>query len=49
MTAIFERHIHVDGAYNVRDLGGYASASGQTQWRRVLRADGLHRVKSGRP
>ncbi|MDH7808712.1 MULTISPECIES: tyrosine-protein phosphatase [Rhizobium/Agrobacterium group] len=44
MTAVFERHIHLDGAYNVRDLGGYASASGQTHWRRVLRADGLHRV-----
>lgn len=38
------RHLPVKGAYNVRDLGGYATAGGQTQWRRLLRADGLHRL-----
>jgi protein-tyrosine phosphatase len=39
------RHIAVPGTYNVRDLGGYATPSGHTRWRRILRADGLHRMK----
>lgn len=35
--------IPLQGAENVRDLGGYALAGGgTTQWRRVLRGDGLH-------
>ena len=38
------RLLPIAGTYNVRDLGGYASAHGQTQWRRMLRADGLHRI-----
>jgi len=39
------RHLPIKGTYNVRDLGGYATASGsQTQWRRLLRADALHRM-----
>jgi protein-tyrosine phosphatase len=38
------RLIAVPGACNIRDLGGYATPSGLTQWRRILRADGLHRV-----
>jgi protein-tyrosine phosphatase len=44
MQTQFERHLPVKGTYNVRDLGGYATADGQTQWRRILRADGLHRL-----
>lgn len=39
----FERHIRLHGAFNVRDLGGYAiAAGGTTRWRSLLRADGLH-------
>ena len=46
MTAIEPlRHISADPAFNLRDLGGYATASGQTtRWRALFRADGLHRV-----
>ena len=37
------RHIALEGAYNIRDLGGYATAQGtQTAWRRFLRADSPH-------
>lgn len=37
------RHIALDGAHNIRDLGGYATARGtQTAWRRFLRADSPH-------
>lgn len=38
------RHLPIEGTYNVRDLGGYATPGGQTQWRRLLRADALHRL-----
>lgn len=39
------RHIACDGAFNVRDLGGYATASGETvRWQTLYRADGLHRI-----
>jgi protein-tyrosine phosphatase len=42
MSGTFERHIRLQGAFNVRDLGGYALAGGgTTRWRSVLRADGL--------
>lgn len=45
MTAIFERHLKLEGTFNVRDLGGYACAGGgMTRWRTALRADGLHRM-----
>jgi protein-tyrosine phosphatase len=37
------RHIPVQGAHNIRDLGGYQTTDGrQTRWRTLLRADGLH-------
>lgn len=40
-----QRHFALAGAYNIRDLGGYAlRGGGSTQWRRLLRADGLHRL-----
>lgn len=38
------RHLPIHGTYNVRDLGGYATADGATQYRRILRADALHRL-----
>lgn len=36
-----DRHIAIPGTCNVRDLGGYPADQGQTQWRRLLRADSL--------
>lgn len=40
-----QRHIALEGAHNVRDVGGYAAANGaETQWRRLLRSDSLHRL-----
>ena len=39
------RVLDVEGAYNVRDLGGYRTADGKTtRWRAFLRADGLHNL-----
>lgn len=40
-----QRHLPVEGAFNIRDLGGYTSAAGRTiPWRRFLRSDSLHRI-----
>lgn len=44
MQPQFTRHLPVAGTYNVRDLGGYLIQGGETRWRRLLRADGLHRL-----
>jgi protein-tyrosine phosphatase len=42
MAETYERLIRLEGAHNVRDLGGYARADGgTTRWRSLLRADGL--------
>jgi protein-tyrosine phosphatase len=39
------RHLPLDGALNVRDVGGYRTTDGrQTRWRTLLRADSLHRL-----
>ena len=39
------RHLKLEGAYNVRDLGGYPTVDGRTtRWRMFLRADSLHRL-----
>ena len=36
------RRIEIDGAYNVRDIGGYETADGRTtRWRTFLRADNV--------
>ena len=41
--SLTNRLVPLQGAENVRDLGGYALAGGgTTQWRRMLRGDGLH-------
>ncbi|GAA3413754.1 tyrosine-protein phosphatase [Paenibacillus hodogayensis] len=40
-----ERILSVQGAYNVRDLGGYATKEGDTtNWGTFYRADGLHQL-----
>jgi protein tyrosine/serine phosphatase len=45
MTLITTRHVDCDGAYNLRDLGGYRARDGRTvKWRSLWRADGLHRI-----
>jgi protein tyrosine/serine phosphatase len=45
MTRAHERHVPFDSVFNFRDLGGYRTADGQhVQWRRVFRADGVHRL-----
>ena len=41
----YERLIALEGAHNVRDLGGYRTANGGlTRWRSILRGDALHRL-----
>src|SRR5262245_54031935 len=38
-----DRHLALDGCFNFRDLGGYATSDGRvTRWRRLFRADGPH-------
>lgn len=40
---IYDRLIALQGAHNVRDLGGYPTAyGGSTRWRAILRGDALH-------
>lgn len=44
-TPPFERRLPLEGAFNVRDLGGYPAMDGRmTQPGRVFRADGLHKL-----
>ncbi len=44
MSTIYHtRLLSVEGAYNLRDIGGYAAAPGQcTRWRTLLRSGSLH-------
>jgi protein-tyrosine phosphatase len=40
-----QRHLPLEGTYNIRDIGGYPTTSGDTtRWRTFLRADSLHRL-----
>ena len=40
-----ERRLDIEGAYNVRDLGGYPTRQGRrTRWKQFLRSDSLHEV-----
>jgi protein-tyrosine phosphatase len=42
------RQINIEGCYNLRDVGGYATADGRhTRWRVLLRSDSLHRLTPG--
>ena len=39
------RHLQIQGTYNIRDIGGYATVDGrETRWRTYLRADSLHNL-----
>jgi protein-tyrosine phosphatase len=41
-----ERTIAFEAVFNFRDLGGYPAAPGRAvRWRRLFRADGLHRLR----
>jgi len=45
MSETTMRHIALPGTFNIRDLGGYATNDGGTTlWRRLLRADSLHKL-----
>ena len=40
-----QRHINLQGAYNFRDMGGYAAQEGKkTKWNTIYRADDLSRL-----
>ena len=39
------RRLELEGAYNVRDIGGYETVDGhRTRWKTFLRSDGMHRL-----
>ena len=39
------RHLQLEGTFNTRDIGGYATRDGrQTRWGQLLRSDSLHRL-----
>lgn len=38
------RHIELESAFNMRDIGGYPAAGGHVRWGRVFRADNLSRL-----
>ena len=41
------RRLPIEGAYNVRDLGGYPiREGGSTRWKTFLRSDSMHRLTS---
>lgn len=43
----YDRLIALEGAHNVRDLGGYRMDNGGlTRWRSILRGDALHQLSS---
>ncbi|HET6531543.1 MAG TPA: tyrosine-protein phosphatase [Actinoplanes sp.] len=42
----YPRNLSFTSTYNFRDVGGYAGLDGRTvRWRRLFRADSLHRLK----
>jgi len=42
-----QRTIAFEAVFNFRDLGGYPAADGrEVRWRRLFRADGLHRLRA---
>jgi protein tyrosine/serine phosphatase len=42
----YPRNLSFSSTYNFRDVGGYAGLDGRTvRWRRLFRADALHRLK----
>jgi protein-tyrosine phosphatase len=41
-----QRWVHLDGAFNFRDLGGYSAGDGITVWGSVFRSDALHHLSA---
>ena len=40
-----KRHLKIEGTFNTRDIGGYATQDGRkTRWGRFLRSDSLHQL-----
>ena len=38
-----QRHLPLEGSYNIRDLGGYQSSNGSvTHWKTILRSGDMH-------
>lgn len=47
LAAVPERTIAFEAVFNFRDLGGYPAREGcAVQWRKLFRADGLHRLRT---
>jgi protein-tyrosine phosphatase len=47
-TGYGQRQVELDGCFNFRDVGGYPTTDGRrVRWRRLFRADGLHRLTEG--
>jgi protein-tyrosine phosphatase len=44
MISAQTRHVPLEGANNFRDLGGYSTTTGQTQWGGIYRADATDRA-----
>lgn len=43
-----DRHLHLPGTRNLRDVGGYPAGDGhQTRWRTLLRSDALDQLPAG--
>jgi protein-tyrosine phosphatase len=46
-SSTVQREIPLDGCFNFRDLGGYATGDGRAVcWRTLFRSDGLHRLSA---
>jgi protein-tyrosine phosphatase len=44
-TPASSRHLHLEGTYNLRDMGGYPTLDGRAiRWRTFFRSDSLHRL-----
>lgn len=43
-TVPVHRRHSVDGTYNLRDTGGYATPTGSTRWGKLFRSDALHQL-----
>lgn len=44
LVAADGRRIELPGLYNLRDLGGYPTATGRLPWRTLFRSDALHQL-----
>lgn len=42
-----QRHVPLDGTFNLRDVGGYPAATGTSRWGKLYRSDSLHLLTDG--